>query len=119
MKSYSNIDEYLENFSEDVRDRMKKIRSAIKKALPEVGEKISYGVPTMTINGKYFLYFAGFAKHISIYPVTPAIEKSVKDLDKYRTGKGTLQFPNDKPLPMDFIEKIIGARLKECHEAGI
>lgn len=58
MKSYENVDEYIANFPKEVQERLEQIRTAIKKEVPEAGEKISYGIPTTTLNGKYFIYFA-------------------------------------------------------------
>lgn len=118
MKPYKNVDEYIANFPSAVQDRLKEIRKAIKDEAPGMEEKISYGIPTATLNGKYFIYFAGYKKHVSIYPVTQAVENTIKGIDKYRTGKGTLQFPLDKPLPMTLIRKIIKVRVKEHLHTG-
>ncbi len=113
MKSYKNVDEYIGNFPDEVQNKLKEIRKAIKDEAPTGGEKISYGIPTGTITGKNFIYFAGYKSHVSIYPVTAEVENSVKDIDKYRTGKGTLQFKLDKPLPMELIRNVIRVRLNE------
>ncbi len=119
MKSYKNVDDYIGIFPKDVQNKLKEIRQAIKDEAPEAREKISYGIPTATLNGKYFIYFAGFKNHVSVYPVTPAIEKFVKEIDKYRAGKGTLRFHLDKPLPMVIIRKVIKARVNEHLESAI
>ncbi len=113
MKPYKNIDEYISNFPPDVQSKLKELRATIKELVPTAGEKISYGIPAATLDGRNLVYFAGYKKHISMYPVTSAIEQSVKGVDQYRTGKGTLQFPLDTPLPMDFIRSVISTRLNE------
>ncbi len=113
MQTYTTVDEYILNFPDDVSAKLKLIRKMIKEEAPESGERISYGVPTATLNDKYFIYFAGYKNHISIYPVTPAMEADVKEALEYRTGKGTFQFPLDKDLPLELIRKIIKARYKE------
>jgi uncharacterized protein YdhG (YjbR/CyaY superfamily) len=113
MIASNEVDKYIANFPRDVQDKLIQIRQAILSEVPTAGEKISYGVPAATFGGKAFIYFAGYKNHVSIYPVTPAIEKYVKDLTKYRTGKGTLQFKLDEPLPMTFIRKVIKVRAKE------
>src|SRR3990167_2494762 len=113
MKGYKNVDEYIANFPEEIQKRLKEIRKTIKEEAPEAGEKISYGIPSTILNGKYFIYFAGYKNHISLYPVTPAMETSIKEIPEYRTGKGTLQFPIDKPLPVKLIKRIVKVRLKE------
>lgn len=113
MKSFKDVDEYIASALEAVKDKLQNLRRTIKELVPEAGEKISYGIPTITLNGKFLIYFAGFKNHISIYPVTSAMEESIKEILLYRTGKGTLQFPLDKPLPMPLIRKIVKVRLQE------
>lgn len=113
MKPYKNIDEYINNFPEEVQQRLTKIREMIHEYAPQAEEKIGYGVPATTLNGKYLLYFAGYKKHISIYPVTTAMEREIKDIEKYRTGKGTVQFSLDIPLPISLIQEMIKVRTEE------
>lgn len=110
---FATIDEYIKSFPKDVQDTLQDLRENIKKEVPGAEETISYGVPTFKLNGKYVVYFAGFKKHISIYPVTTPVEKSLKEVAQYRTGKGTLQFPMDKPLPFPLIRKIVKILVKE------
>lgn len=118
MNSYQNVDEYIANFPPDAQAKLTEIRVAIHEIVPDSQEKISYGIPTATLNGKYFIYFAGFKNHVSVYPVTAAVEKEVKEIAEYRKGKGTLQFPLDKPLPMALIRQVIKVRVDE-HLAGL
>lgn len=107
MNKYDTVDEYLANFSGETREKLDLIRKTIKEiAPPETGEKISYGIPTFTMNGKYLIYFAGYPNHVSIYPIPPADEAFEKELAPYVAGKGTLRFPLDKPLPLDLIRKV-------------
>ena len=113
MSEASTVMSYISKFPEEVQSRLNTIRDLIKKAVPDSDEKISYGVPTATLNGKYFIYFAGYKKHLSIYPVTAAMEKELPEAMVYRTGKGTLQFPLDQPLPKELIQKIVSVRYKE------
>ena len=117
MNSYKNIEEYIGKFPVGVQKKLIEIRQAIKDEVPEVEEKISYGIPTATLKGKYLIYFAGYKNHVSVYPVTTKVEKTVKNIDKYRTGKGTLQFSLDKPLPVGLIRNVIKVRLTEHREA--
>ena len=107
------VSEYLSAFPKDTQKILKQVRSTIKKALPGAKEKISYGIPTFTMNDKYVIYFAGFKKHVSVYPA-PRGKDDFKDiLSKYKGGKGTVQFPLDKPVPLSLITKIAKYRLKE------
>ncbi len=109
-----NIDEYIDGFPQDTQNMLKQIRQAIKAAVPQAEETISYGMPTFKLNGHYLIYFAGYKKHIGLYPV-PANNKTFeKDFSAYKTsGKGTIQFPLDKPMPTVLIRKIIKFRVTE------
>src|SRR4030095_4025676 len=108
-----NIDEYIAGFPEDVQQRLKKIRAAIKKAAPKAQEKISYQIPAFILDGKYLIYFAGFKNHISVYPAPRGSEEFKEELSAYGGGKGTIQFPLDKPVPYGLISRIVKFRIKD------
>ena len=110
---FNSIDEYIATFPEDVQKILEELRATVKAAAPEAGEKISYGIPTFTLNGKYLIYFAGWKNHISIYPISSGTEAFNKEVSKYVEGKGTLKFPIDKPLPLKLITKIVKFRVAE------
>ena len=115
MKSKINsIDEYIDTFPEDMQTILKQVRKTIKAAAPEAGERISYGIPTFTLNGKYLIYFAGWKNHISIYPIPIGDEAFNKEISQYVAGKGTLKFPTDKPLPLKLISKIVKLKIAEA-----
>lgn len=106
MNNYENIDEYLANFSGDTREKLDAIREAIKSVVPaEATEKISYGIPTFYLNGN-IVHFAGYEHHIGFYPGSVPIKEFEKELSGYKTSKGTVQFPLDKPLPIDLIKNM-------------
>lgn len=114
MQPYKTVDEYLANFSGATRSKLDTIRKMIKEAVPESKEKISYGIPTATIDDKNFIYFAGYGTHVAIYPIPSAGDSAFqKELDIYRAGKGTLRFALDKPLPLPLIRKVILAKHDE------
>jgi uncharacterized protein YdhG (YjbR/CyaY superfamily) len=102
------IDEYIKTFEPEIQKTLNEIRSFIKTEVPEATEKISYGMPTFYLNGN-LIHFAAFSDHYSFFPGTSGI----KELAPYRTGKGTLRFPIDKPIPWGIIKKVIQARVKE------
>ncbi len=112
MKKYTNVDEYLDNFSSETRQRLDTIRAMIREAIPDGEETISYGIPTIKIEGKYVIYFAGYEKHVSLYPL-PRAEELQDQIKPYIAGKGTLKFPLNKPLPLDLIKKVIRAKLED------
>lgn len=105
MNHYENIDDYINNFPADVQQILKDIRKAIKTAAPEAQEKISYGIPTFTLNGN-LVHFAAYEHHIGFYPGADGIRTFIGDLKDYKTSKGAVQFPIDKPIPFELVEKI-------------
>ena len=115
----NNIDEYIAGFPKDTQKILEQIRATIKKAAPDAEETISYAIPTFTLRGKYLVYFAAYKKHVGFYPVPGGNKEFEKDFSSYRTsGKGTIQFPLDKPIPLNLITKIVKFRVKENLERG-
>ena len=84
----------------------------IRKAAPDAEETIKYQMPTFTLKGN-LVHFAAFKKHIGFYPVPTGIEKFKNELSVYEGGKGSVQFPFDKPIPYGLISKIVKFRVKE------
>jgi len=112
-KQFRTIDEYIKTFPNDVQSILEKMRQTIKKAAPEAVETISYQMPTFKLNGKNLVHFAAFKNHIGFYPIPSGIEAFKKELSSYKQGKGSVQFPIDKPIPYDLVEKIVKYRVKE------
>jgi len=112
-KRFKTIDEYIETFPEDVQSILEKIRQTIRKAAPDAEEAISYQIPTFKLNGRNLVHFAAWEKHISFYPIPSGTESFEKELSPYIKGKGTIQFPLNKPVPYDLVEKIVMFRAKE------
>lgn len=109
----NNIDEYIAGFPKEIQKTLKLIRAAIKKAAPDAEETISYAIPTFTLNGHYLIYFAGYKNHVSIYPAPRGNEDFKDELSQYKGGKGTVQFPLDKPIPLNLLGRIVKFRIKE------
>ncbi|TLY08867.1 MAG: hypothetical protein E6K85_07265 [Thaumarchaeota archaeon] len=112
-KQFRTIDEYIKIFPQDVQSILERMRQTIRKATPEAVESISYQMPTFKLNGKNLVYFAGYKNHIGFYPVPSGIRAFKKELSQYKTGKGSVQFPIDKPVPYDLVKKIVMFRVKE------
>jgi len=106
------IDEYITNFPVPVQEKLEELRGAIKKAAPEAEEKISYQMPAFTLKG-ILVYFAAHTNHIGFYPASNVVEKFKDELADYKCTKGTIQFPFDKPLPLDLITRIVIYRSTE------
>jgi uncharacterized protein YdhG (YjbR/CyaY superfamily) len=109
-----SVDEYIAAFPKEVQGILQEIRETIKEAAPDVDETISYGMPAFNLNGKYLIYFAGWKKHVALYPVDGKIVTALsEELAGYKGTKGSVHFPLNKPMPLDLIRKIVALRLAE------
>jgi uncharacterized protein YdhG (YjbR/CyaY superfamily) len=111
-KLAATTDDYIGQFPEDVQVMLREVRSTIRKAAPKAEERISYGMPGYFQGGK-LVWFGGFRDHISFFPTGSGVSAFKKELAGYKTAKGTIQFPLDKPIPYALITKIVKYRLKE------
>ncbi|WP_428911637.1 iron chaperone [Niallia sp. Krafla_26] len=112
MGSEPLIDEYIQQFPLDVQQVLTNLRHVIKEAAPEAEEKISYGMPTFVYH-RNLVHFAAYKKHIGFYPTPSGIDMFKQELAGYKTSKGAVQFPIDKPLPYDLISQIVKFRVEE------
>mgnify|MGYP003454491477 CR=1 FL=1 len=111
-KEINSIDDYINQFPDEIKSKLEKIRAAIKKAAPKSTEVISYGMPAFKQN-KVLVYFAVGKNHIGFYPTPNPINVFSKELEAYKTSKGAIQFPLDKKIPLTLISKITRFRVKE------
>jgi uncharacterized protein YdhG (YjbR/CyaY superfamily) len=111
----NSIDEYIAGFPKETQKLLEQLRATIRKAAPEAQETISYAMPTFTLNGN-LVHFAAFKNHIGFYPVPSGIEAFRKELSVYKGAKGSVQFPLDKPLPLELIGRIVKFRVKQNME---
>jgi uncharacterized protein YdhG (YjbR/CyaY superfamily) len=109
---YQTIDEYIRTFPADVQNILEKMRQTIHEAAPEAVETISYQMPAFKLNS-ILVYFAAHKSHIGFYPTSSGIEAFKAELSPYKFSKGVVQFPLDKPVPLDLVKKIVAFRVKE------
>ncbi len=112
QQKYSDIDEYHASQPAVIREKLEQLRQAIRKAAPMATETISYGMPAFRQN-KILVYYALNKEHIGFYPTPNPIVHFKKELEKYSTSKGAIQFPVGEPLPLTLIKKIVKFRLDE------
>lgn len=118
MATPTTVSAYIASVPPKARKALKQIRSAIKKAAPDIQERISYRIPTFDLDGKYLLYMAAFKDHVSIYPATASMmAKYGKQLKSHRSGAGTLRFGLDEQLPLGLITKLAKLRVQERRTA--
>ena len=108
----NDIDEYIAGFPKDIQKVLEQVRATIKKAAPGAEEAIKYAMPTFTLHGN-LVHFAAFKNHIGFYPAPTGIEEFKKELSVYEAGKGSVQFPLDKAMPLNLITKIVKFRIKK------
>jgi uncharacterized protein YdhG (YjbR/CyaY superfamily) len=113
MSAPTTHDEYLAGLSEDKQRALEKLRKDIKAAAPKAEECMSYGIPGFRLNGKLLVSYGAASKHCAFYPgsTLQAFTKELKDYDT--SGKGTIRFPAEKPLPSALVRKIVKARIAQ------
>jgi uncharacterized protein YdhG (YjbR/CyaY superfamily) len=111
-KTPKNIDEYVERFPKQVQVLLRQMRRTIRKAAPKAEETISYGIPSFKL-GRNLVWFAGYKRHIGFYPGSAAISAFKKELSAYRSAKGSVQFPVNKPLPLALVSRIVKFRVEQ------
>ena len=114
-KTYSSIDEYIADFPEPVAARLRQIRDCIRQLAPNATETISYNMPAFK-QKKVLVYFAAYKNHIGFYALPGGNAAFRQELLRYKTGKGSIQFPLDEDLPLDLIRKILIFRLEEVEK---
>lgn len=109
--NFQSIDEYIAACPPESQDYMQQIRKLIRSLAPEAKERISYQIAAFELNGRNFIHFAGWKKHVSLYPVPAGSEAFERQIAKYVDGKGTVKFALDEPLPSKLIERVIKLHL--------
>ena len=107
------VEEYIDSQPKEQRKVLEKIRALVKSMIPKAEEAMGYGVASFKLNSKPLIYYASFKNHIGIYPVPKAEGKLAEKIKKHQTGKGTLQFPLNEPIPYGFIKQVIKIREDE------
>ncbi|MEX0864488.1 MAG: DUF1801 domain-containing protein [Acidimicrobiia bacterium] len=104
---FATVDDYIASFPDDVQKVLQEVRRTIREVVPEADEKVSYGIPTLTLDGRYLVYFAGWKNHISVYPLPEGDQAFDDELAPYKSGKGTARFSLREPIPHDLIRRLI------------
>jgi uncharacterized protein YdhG (YjbR/CyaY superfamily) len=107
------VDSYIKTFPENIQVLLNQIRATIRENAPDAEESIAYKMPAYKTNGKPLVYFAGFKSHIGFYATPTGHTQFEKELSKYKQGRGSVQFPLDKPMPLALIARIVKFRVEE------
>ena len=115
MEPAVDIDSYIETFPRETQKLLQELRILIQKTAPEAIETISYAMPAFKMK-KMLVYFAGYKNHIGLYPGAATILHFQNEIQQFKNAKGSVQFPLDKPLPIDLIKKMVEFKLKETKQ---
>jgi len=102
----STIDDYLVPFDGETLQRLERVRAILREEVPDADEGLSYAIPTFDLRGRHVVHFAGYKNHVGLYPTPHGVEAFDAELAAYPQGKGSVQFPHDRPLPEDLIRRI-------------
>jgi uncharacterized protein YdhG (YjbR/CyaY superfamily) len=111
-EQFTSVEDYLDSLSPEVRSVLQEVRAALHSAVPGAEDTISYNIPTLTADGRRVVHYAGWTKHVSLYPApgpTPDDADLEGEIAPYVVGKGTLKFPLDQPVPHDLVARVAKA----------
>ena len=109
----TTIDDYISGFPPETQAVLQEVRGVIHEAAPTATETMSYAIPTFDLNGKHLVHFAGYARHIGLYPGASVVAAFADELVPYKHAKGSVRFPLGEPLPGDLIRRIVESRVAE------
>ena len=109
------VDEYIETAPEEARKMLREIRAILKKVVPNAKEAVKWGSPVFEEKRILFAYGA-YKTHLNFMPTGQSLEPFKEELAEFKTGQDTIQFPYDKPLPTELIQKIAAHRAKQVRE---
>lgn len=112
MKTYKTVDEYIEGFPPGIQKKLSAIRAVVLHSAPHATERISYGMPSLYLNGS-LVYYAAFKNHIGFFPTAQGVQAFHEELKAFDTSKGTIRIPLDEPLPLELIRKITLERVRQ------
>jgi uncharacterized protein YdhG (YjbR/CyaY superfamily) len=120
MAAASTVEEYIAGFPPDVAARLRTIREVIVTNVPDPDEKMRYGIAAVMLGGRYALHYAGWKKHIGLYPVPALDEPLESEIAPYRAEKDSVVFPHSKPIPYELVGAVTRAIVarREASQSG-
>ena len=107
------IDEYIAEFPRETQEVLEELRTLIRACAPAATETSSYAIPTFDLGGRHLVHFAGYERHVGLYPTASGIAAFENELRPYKRGKGSVRFPLGRPLPAGLIRRIVEFRVAE------
>jgi len=112
MKRHASVGDYIRSSPAPARRLLRRLRAVIREAAPEASQRISYGMPAFFQDG-VLVYFAAFESHVGLYGGARSLGALESQARRYRTGKGTLRFPLDRPIPAALVKRIVTLRVRQ------
>lgn len=113
-----SIEEYIAGFPLEVQQALQEVRAVIKASAPGAAETMSYAIPTFDMDGRHLVHFAGYEQHVGFYPGPSGIAAFTEELKPYKSAKGSVRFPLDRPMPAHLIRRIVEFRVRESAGAA-
>lgn len=118
MAAPTTVEAYLAALPADRRAILEELRAVVRAAAPGAVEVIAYQMPALRLDGRFLVSYASFARHVSLFPASEGVRRALGDeIAPYLSGKGTIRFPADRPLPLALIGRVVEVRVGE-HGAG-
>src|SRR3954468_9363539 len=114
--AFATVDEYVAALPDEVRPVFDRLRSSVRAAVPDVGETISYAMPTFTLDGRPLVHLAAWKKHVGLYPLPPMDDDLGRAVAPYRAAKDTMQLNYAEPIPYDLVERVVAAMVRRRAE---
>jgi len=120
MAKPASVEAYLDGLDPARRQVVESIRATARAAAPAADEVIAYDMPALRLGGKFLVSYAAYRRHYSLFPWNPFVIAEVGEaaLAPYMAGRGTIQFPAGKPVPLDLVSKVVAARVRELEAKG-
>ena len=110
------VTEYIEGFEGEARERLERVRAAIRRVLPDADECLKYNMPAVKLDRRNCIYFAAWKKHLALYPVYPSDDPIEAELAPFRNKNDNLHFPLNKEQPDELIERVVAHMAKRARE---
>jgi uncharacterized protein YdhG (YjbR/CyaY superfamily) len=114
----STVDEYVAALPADAQAVMHRLRAVIRAVVPDIGETISYAMPTFTLDGKPLVHLAAWKKHVGLYPLPPMDGDLAREVEPYRGAKDAMQLKYAQPVPYELVERVVGVLLQRRRDGG-
>jgi uncharacterized protein YdhG (YjbR/CyaY superfamily) len=115
---FATVDEYVASLPEHARPVMEEVRRVVHRVVPDVGETISYQMPTFTLDGRPLVHVAAWKEHLGLYPLPPMDGDLAAAVEPYRGAKDAMQLRYDRPVPYDLVEQVVAVLLARRRAGG-